>query len=257
MPEAFYFGKREHLFGAYHQPDGRRNANGGVVVCHPLGQEYLRCHRTLVQLARRLAAEGLHVLRFDLSGCGDSLGGTEHWSLDVWQKDLEAAIEELRTGTGVSRVGVIGLRLGCSIVARHIERGSDVAAVVLWEPIADGAEYLHELDEAHHAWRRESIAWSRRDLVPNEALGFVIPEELREQVKRMRWRGLCSAPRALVLAEDARAQQFEAEGTIDGADIMSCRSDAFWEHKNDELEKVVVPDEAVKTIAAWLCETLR
>ena len=56
----------------YHAPEVR--SGQGVVICPPLGHEYISAYRSLRELADRLAAAGVAVLRFDYHGTGDSAG---------------------------------------------------------------------------------------------------------------------------------------------------------------------------------------
>src|SRR5437773_7734152 len=69
----FYFGSPDKLlFGCYHEPSLERRRKCAVVVCQPVGHEYINSHRALRQLAARLCDAGFPVLRFDYYGCGDS-----------------------------------------------------------------------------------------------------------------------------------------------------------------------------------------
>lgn len=130
------------LFGLYTPGRGTR----GVVICNPWGNEYLAAHRTLRQLDAQLAAAGLHVLRFDYFGTGDSAGELEEADLAGWEADIAAAMEELRDSAGSTRVGLVGLRLGGTLAARvAASRAREVDALVLWDPVTSGNAYLGEL----------------------------------------------------------------------------------------------------------------
>ena len=61
----FFFGKAKSLFGAYYPGEGTSPRASAVLLCGPIGQEFMRVHRALHQLAGLLAAAGFHVLRFD------------------------------------------------------------------------------------------------------------------------------------------------------------------------------------------------
>ena len=77
----FYFGDSEEaLYGVYHSPQGEHR-DEGVVLCAPFGQEAMRTHRALRQLATLLTKRGYHVLRFDYRGTGDS-------ALDIYEVDF-------------------------------------------------------------------------------------------------------------------------------------------------------------------------
>ena len=53
------------LLGHHHAPPPGLAGAAGVVLCNPLGDEAMGTHRTYRYLADRLAAAGVHALRFD------------------------------------------------------------------------------------------------------------------------------------------------------------------------------------------------
>lgn len=142
----FYFGTSEHrLYGVFHPPAGSAPRDCGVVLCYPLGQEYMRCHRAFRQLTTLLTKAGYPVLRFDYFGTGDSGGESVEGDLDRWVADIRFAVDELEDTAGVSTVSLIGLRLGASLAARATHGRTDIADLVLWDPIVFGAPYLRDL----------------------------------------------------------------------------------------------------------------
>jgi pimeloyl-ACP methyl ester carboxylesterase len=141
-----YFGNSERpLYGVYHPPRTRDARAQGIVLCYPLGQEYMRAHRAFRQLAILLSKSGFPVLRFDYFGTGDSGGESDAGTFDQWLSDIGTAIDELKDNAGVERVSLVGLRLGASLAARVQAARTDVSSVVLWDPIVIGASYLAEL----------------------------------------------------------------------------------------------------------------
>ena len=64
-------------------------------------EEKLWTHRVFVSYARQLAAAGYPVLRFDLTGHGDSEGSFSDASMATLCADLRRAIQEARRLTGV------------------------------------------------------------------------------------------------------------------------------------------------------------
>lgn len=165
-----FFGERSRrLFGVYTPAHARGGKARGVVICPPWGTEYLRAHRSVCQLGRLLAEAGVHVLRFDYFGTGDSAGDTIDGDLKGWQADVETAIEELKDTAGLQRVGLVGLRLGGVLAARVAPaRRRDIDAVVLWDPVVQGAEHLAELQRLDAAVARER----NLKVNPGEVLGF-------------------------------------------------------------------------------------
>lgn len=142
---AFFFGPSgRQLFGFYHAPRGE--SRGAAVICPSWGAEYQYAHRALRVAAKRLAERGVHVLRFDYSGTGDSWGDTTDASLDRWQEDTALAVDELRAMSGDARVDLIGLRIGAFIAASSAAGRPDVRRVVLWDPVIDGAAWANSLN---------------------------------------------------------------------------------------------------------------
>jgi pimeloyl-ACP methyl ester carboxylesterase len=142
----FFFGRSQRpLFGIHHAPKGVAARDVGVVICPPLGQEYMRTHRALRQLALQLNKSGHHVLRFDYSGTGDSAGDNTDASLDGWLDDVATAIEELKDSAGVRKVALIGIRFGASLAFIAARARSDIDVIVLWDPAVRGNEHLAEL----------------------------------------------------------------------------------------------------------------
>ena len=136
-----WFGPEESpLFGIVHAPDVP--ARGTIVVCPPLGHDYAYSHSTFVQLAKRLTLLGFAVLRFDYRSTGDSFdrvpgsGGENGFAADI-----RSAVEFVRK-TGVSQVGVVGMRLGANFVSET--QMDPVDAIVLWDPCPTGRSFVRQ-----------------------------------------------------------------------------------------------------------------
>ena len=133
------------LFGVLHRPSAGADTRPAFVFCHPLGEEKLWTHRVFVSYARQLAAAGYPVLRFDLTGNGDSEGSFSDLSMATLCADLRCAIQEVRRLTGVTAVSLLGLRLGANVAMTVAEDATDLRHLILWSPITDGERYLQEL----------------------------------------------------------------------------------------------------------------
>ena len=144
--EPHYFGSSDkQLFGVYHPPTGKARAHG-VVLCPPAPQEYMRTHMAMRRLASLLAREGFHALRFDYYGTGDSAGDDRAGGLTEWSGNVAAAVDDLKDCSGVSRVSLLGLRLGATLAAMTPVKASNL---ILWEPVVDGNAYCDELRVIH------------------------------------------------------------------------------------------------------------
>lgn len=174
----FYFGSGDRrLFGIYTPAQRAAGRERAVVLCHPWGVEYLRAHRSLRQLATQLARAGIHVLRFDYHGTGDSGGDEGAGDLVGWRGDIVAAAEELRETSGVERVGLAGLRLGATLAAGVAASGAlEVDSLVLWDPVVSGVEYLREITEF-------ASAYPQGDVVQLD--GFPLSAALRREIEAL------------------------------------------------------------------------
>jgi uncharacterized protein len=197
------------LYGCYHEPAAGVRRRGGVVLCYPFGQEFLRVHRSFVQLAGRLANAGFAVLRFDYSGSGDSAGEVEDTSLEHWIADIGAAVEETRRRSGASRISLVGLRLGASLATLAAAARKDVDSLVLWDPLVQGRAYLDELQEMHEQKVRYAYVTpdSHGHGSPSEEfLGFPMSSAVRGGIAEVDLRTLDGPPANRILL-------IESEGT--------------------------------------------
>lgn len=178
---SFFFGSSDHsLFGVYHPPKGRTAREHGIVLCYPLGQEYMRSHRAFRQLANLLSRRGYHVLRFDYFGTGDSMGGGDEVRVHHCLDDVGAAIEELKDNASVERISLVGLRAGATIATLAGAGRADVDRIVLWDPVVDGTAYLGAMLGDTQPGEDEVVG----------ALGFPLHPELRRELRELSLGGL-------------------------------------------------------------------
>jgi len=257
----FYFGSSQQpLFGVYHAAAGPAARVGGVVICQPFGSEYIRAHRSLRELAQRLAGAGFPTLRFDYYGCGDSGGGSDEGRAERWLDDIALAVAELREASAGSKVSLVGLRLGATLAALLAARSRDVERLVLWEPVMSGAEHLAELAERHRGFFEGRP--KPRGLVegdpPDELLGFPVTPALRASIERLDLLGLTQAPATRVLllsslgdaAHPLLGHLARLGTTPDYEKLTGAR---VWVREG-ELNQAVVPQPVLQRIAAWFCE---
>jgi pimeloyl-ACP methyl ester carboxylesterase len=98
------------------------------------------------QLAILLAEAGIDSLRFDYYATGDSAGNDAEGDLASWRQDILTAAEELTSLANVTRVTLVGLRLGATLAAQaSVDLAGTVEGLVLWDPVTDGSAYAEEL----------------------------------------------------------------------------------------------------------------
>ena len=129
-------GDRKKLVGIVTQPadyePGVRPVcvilNSGII--HRVGH-----HRMYVTLARKLAAAGYQVLRFDLSGIGDSEGRSDGLPLlDGILADIRQAVAWLTTERRAQRIIMIGLCAGADHALVYAISDPRIAGLVLLDP---------------------------------------------------------------------------------------------------------------------------
>jgi pimeloyl-ACP methyl ester carboxylesterase len=183
----FYFGDHDRRLLGIYEPARHGKAKRAVVLCHPWGAEYIHGYRAMRQLAKMLAADGIHTLRFDYFGTGDSAGRTTAGDVSGWQTDIQSAIEELKDTTGAPKVSLVGLRLGATLAANvAAQAGSAVHSLVLWDPVVSGAEYLAELYHAsRRGWLRlkSPATLSAEEGGGHEIMGFPLTESMAKDVR--------------------------------------------------------------------------
>ncbi len=128
------------LVGMLYRPE-RDAALPGFVFCPPFAEERKCAYRVLVHAARALADRGHPVLRFDLSGTGDSAGDPADGRPSRWRDDIRTGMAFVRERTGAGRISLLGLRLGATLAAQVAAR-EPVCDLILWEPITDGPRYI-------------------------------------------------------------------------------------------------------------------
>jgi hypothetical protein len=154
--EPFWLGPPGHsVYAALHYAPAR--APIGVVLAPPLLSEQPRSRRLLFEVAGALAAQGLPCLRFDYYGTGDSEGDANDHDVGAMYADLDAAVAALREHVAPARIAVMAWR-GAALVACSWVRRRDIDALVLCDPVADGAAWLAELEAAD---RRERVSPER------------------------------------------------------------------------------------------------
>jgi pimeloyl-ACP methyl ester carboxylesterase len=169
----YFPSERHRLFGWLHLPAGAAAANIGLVICNPFGYEAVCAHRSLLAFAQSAASVGVPSLRFDYRGTGDSEDIDPATNqLDVWPRDVVAAVDELRRRTGVTRVCLMGFRLGALIASLAAPSGAGVEALIAVAPVISGRRYLKELRTIQMAAGRKADTAGTDGAKPMEVSGF-------------------------------------------------------------------------------------
>lgn len=259
-----FFGLSDHLlYGVYHPAAHVAGKNGCVLFCPPIGQEYMRTHWAFKRLANQLAKAGLHVLRFDYSACGDSVGGSELMLVERWVDDVHIAAEELLALSGCQKLSIVGLRFGSSL-AVLASAGLKVENLLLWDPVIIGKAYLEQLDLMHRAILidKDRFLDIRKDILTeskDELIGFSFPSQLRETVQEIDLTrvDVKRVKRCFVLTADEQESHRSFIDHLEGTGC-ACRlhqlSDTVDWSELSKIEEAYLPGETlgmIKELLTW------
>ncbi len=254
----FFFGSSEtKLYGVYHPPRAASPRDSGVVLCAPFGQEYMRSHRAFRQLATMLTKDGHHVMRFDYFGTGDSYGEGVEGSLEQWVEDVGVALEELRDTASVSKLSLVGLRLGASLAAEAASRRIDLSALVVWDAVVDGRTYLDELLRDSGALHNNGARSERADVV--NVRGFPLTSRMRGRLAELDLLHLArpGAQNVFVTVSEEAPEFHELVRHLDavGAPVTYryVESPNNWSEV-DEFGSMLLPHGVIKDIVECLAE---
>ncbi len=262
--EPLFFGaENRSLFGCHHPARGTPRPCA-MVLCYPMGEEYVHFHRAYRQLADNLAAVGFPVFRFDFFGCGDSAGDSESSNLDHWLEDISLAIDESKRRNGVEQICLVGFRMGATLAALAGTGRTDVDAVGLLDPIIHGPSYLAELREWHAKMLRLASVRPRRDngIRGEEILGFAYGKQL---IKGIDGLDLESIPQPLfnsALVVESRQheytgpfrQRLEAQGSK--ISHLHIPHPELWKKADrfqlEDVNRVQMPRKMLQAAATWV-----
>jgi pimeloyl-ACP methyl ester carboxylesterase len=183
--QAVLLGERKSLVGIVTQ------AVGGAAPVHEVALVFLNTgiihrvghHRMYVTFSRVLAAEGYTVLRFDLSGIGDSDYRIDGLSpLESNLSDIKEVLDWLETTKQAKRVILVGLCWGADSAVHYAAGDPRVVGLVLMDPLIPPTlryfqHYIHRRILSLRSWfnvafgsssvRRMLIEWLVGSLARN------------------------------------------------------------------------------------------
>ena len=256
--EPFFFGIGEKtLFGCYHPPLNGVAQSYGIILCYPLGQEYIRSHRTFLQLAVRLAHAGFPVLRFDFFGTGDSAGDCNDGNIRQWILDISTAVDEIKKRSGLSKFCLVGLRLGGTLSVIAGARRNDIQSMVLWNPVVSGEAYVAELKSLQKNMIRYSylsdIKAGQKDYT--EILGVRVSNDLFSDLKGIDLleTNISPAQKLLIIdnGEDPATNNLNSHLANVGSrsEYHALTAPKIW---LDEPNVGLVPHQVLKRILRWV-----
>lgn len=254
--EPLYFGGSDApLFGCLHTPASSAVTHAALLL-PPAGHEYMSAHRSLRQLAVRLAERGCMALRMDFRGCGDSSGAKDSGCLAQWCEDAELGLGLLAARAPAAALQVVGLRLGASVAVqlgvRRAASEQPLAAVALWDPVMDGAAYLRDALSLQH--KRYDQHQHDTGNGPFEVLGHRWSAALAAELRALVLADSRPAPAARILLIDTLARRYDsllAPWRSLGAEL-ECRTLQAPELWSGDGQVALVPTGVVQAVSEWL-----
>jgi alpha-beta hydrolase superfamily lysophospholipase len=259
-----YFGSADRpLFGVYHPSAVAGAGRIAVVLCNPVGDDFVRAHRALRHLAEALSAAGFPVLRFDFDGTGDSFGDERDPDrVATWLGDVRRAVGELRARSGIKPVALVGLKLGGTLAALAAAELDDVDALVLWGAHETGGAFVTEATKAHkiHTMLEpKSFSGGPATTEGREALGFLLTTRTIDElgaldllaVKRSPARRTLVVDTANLTSANALANHLRSLGSLVTARHMPGQKFLIARPQDSEVPQVIID-----AIVTWLGEDL-
>lgn len=212
-------------------------------------------------LAERLSAFDLPVLRFDYLTTGDSVGTDgEGDRLDGFIADIGAAVERLKSETGVTNVTLCGLRLGATLAALASHHPL-VDSLALLAPITRGRSYMRELTALRRTWVDNLPAPVRDGQLdsPLHVLGQVYCDEFCSRLNGLDLATAMSRQPALpsrVLVADVRPGASDSLCLAlrkRGVEVQTHTFDDYFEFMQ-ETALSVMPGKTLTRAAQWVAE---
>lgn len=239
-------------FGWLHPGHGAR----GVVLCGAFGHENMNAHRGWRLLAERLSERGLHVLRFDYPGTGDSIGdATDPDRVGAWQRSIAAAVDHLRAATGTERVILVGLRLGATLALAASGTIAGIDAVCCLAPVLSGRNHVRELRLLANAWREANLLPALEGPGPLDVVGDRLTGETLAAIAALDLRRVRTEIGHVLLMQDAEGPAVAS--LIESLGRQGCEVSRLpFPGATDYLQNSLgggIPAAAFDSLVAWCC----
>ena len=242
----------QNCFGWFHPA----SKDVGVVICNAYGHEDLSTHKGVRLMAESFADAGFPSLRFDYDGTGDSLGRDRDVNrVESWLASVEAAVHWLRDTQHVTRVVLVGLRLGANFATLTAERLGTIDGLILLAPIVQGRNYLREMTALSGVVGGAPDARLVSEAHGLEACGFVISQETQDAIKAIDLTKLTKAPapQALVVSVPGQISSEKLGAHFDSLGCATTREDFdFYAEFLADATFARTPVEVIAKAKSWL-----
>lgn len=246
MKPLFLGNGQNKLFGVYHSAISACSQSRHILLCSSLGHEYMRSYYLVRQIAEKLSNNGHHVFRFDWYGCGDSSGHIHDCSTEIWLHNIQLAIDEFLKLSHGKKVSIVGLRIASPILfefVKTVKNAETIDSIVLLDPSYSGDKWLADIKTLHNSMAESLPLKKRIQSKPYEILGFVYPDSLQYDLKKIRCdpeQCTVSIPIHLIVSDDQSMKHFNTYSNISHTNIIKIAS--TWNLWNDSrtVDRVIM-----------------
>lgn len=252
----FYFGDADKpLFGIHHQPKSSQFQDASIVLCNPIGFEYGRAHSVIRYLAKKIALNGYHVLRFDYFATGDSSGYSHDITISQCIKNIELACDEIKIMSATRKVSVIGYRYG-ALLAAYASQSYKFNHLVMWDPVVDGEVYLNDLQGMHSQMLKDPDRFDPRYISDTgsftELIGHNFSAPFRNEIKTFSLDKLEKIKTKKIdvfvcTDKDSDNALLKNNNFLVNARLHKCECQSEWTNIN-KIESKVLPDMLIEKI---------
>ncbi len=239
--------EEEPLFGWYHAPAKVDVSTTGMVICPPIGYEYMSGHRAMRHLADGFASEGIPTMRFDYHGTGDSAGIDEDPDrVTSWLESIREAVKKLKDVSGCTHVGLIGVRIGATLAALIAEEVA-LSCLILWAPCINGRHYVREMKFL----QQNDDSCTSDDI---ESAGFVLSAQTVKDLSSIKLtKRVPKATKILIVARDDLQDDFTLLECWkeQGLSVSYLRMNGFSDFLTSP-HKTKIPQLTIAEIIAWI-----
>ena len=170
--------------------------------------------------------------------------------------DLQLVVKEMREGTNVKNICLIGIRYGSFLTLKSLK---DIKAdsLILWNPIFSGKDYIEEISFNEKEFFQGSFAVAKKNS-GFECMGFIYNNELIKSLMEFNLKSFHENPidNILILADNEFLEKYNIADYdfLGKSNLKLIRNSVsrFWLKHKGEQDKSIVPIKEIKKITEWL-----
>lgn len=210
----------------------------------PFGEEMNKCRRQITAVSEAFVRTGYATLVPDLFGTGDSAGDFIEATWTIWQESVGSCFSWCEQH-GLHVAGLVGIRLGAVLAAETLRSTNRaVAATVLWQPVANGQQFVTQFLRLRIAAsmmsgdKKETSEHIRARLGRGESLeiaGYNVSSELLRAIEALKLEEVLDARLGKLCILEVGGRQLQ-EMSISGQRLLAVARDNGLDSCGERLE---------------------